>query len=131
MDSFGDLYTLASHHKTIDPSTSVNDSLITKNATKYFDQMRSGNFSIIYNDLPEVVKKNTSIKSIQNEWNEATKVAGGLPKDNKSKVSCYRLDHSRQIRVEFIIQCEKGDFKVFINYDSNGNLYNYVIWKNS
>ncbi|MBZ4665679.1 hypothetical protein [Mahella sp.] len=22
-------------------------------------------------------------------------------------------------------------FKVFINYDSNGNLYNYTIWKNS
>ena len=31
---------------------------------------------------------------------------------------------------EFVIPCEKGDFKVFINYSPDGSLYNYVIWKN-
>ncbi len=24
----------------------------------------------------------------------------------------------------------EGDFKIFINYSANENLYNYVIWKN-
>ena len=26
--------------------------------------------------------------------------------------------------------CDKGNFKVFINYFPDGSLYNYVIWKN-
>ena len=45
-------------------------------------------------------------------------------------MSCYEVEHSDQIRVEFVIPCEKGDFKVFINYSSDGSLYNYIIWKN-
>ena len=45
-------------------------------------------------------------------------------------VSWYVPEHSDQIRVEFVIPCEKGDFKVFINYSPDGSLYNYVIWKN-
>ena len=55
---------------------------------------------------------------------------GGLPEDASPEVSCYVPEHSDQIRVEFVIPCEKGDFKVFINYSPDGSLYNYVIWKN-
>ena len=54
---------------------------------------------------------------------------GGLPEDASPEVSCYVPEHSDQIRVEFVIPCEKGDFKVFINYSPDGSLYNYVIWK--
>ena len=42
----------------------------------------------------------------------------------------YIPEKSEQNRVEFVIPCEKGDFKVFINYSADGSLYNYVIWKN-
>ena len=85
---------------------------ITEEATEYFNQMMDGDFETFFNALPQGVQ------------------LGGLPEDASPEVSCYVPEHSDQIRVEFVIPCEKGDFKVFINYSPDGSLYNYVIWKN-
>lgn len=118
--------------KAAGPSSAPDEKKIIQDATKYFTQMRSGDFETIYNDLPDSVKKQTkSAQVIQGSWNEAVKEAGGLPDSSEPKVSCYPPENSDQIRVEFVIPCKNKDFKVFINYDSNGNLYNYVVWKNS
>ncbi|WP_334137453.1 hypothetical protein [Muricomes intestini] len=82
--------------------------------------------------LPGGVKKQMkSAQTIRDSWDEAVTKAGGLPEDSRLEVFSYRPEHTEQIRVEFVIPCEKEDFKVFINYDSSGNLYNYVVWKNS
>lgn len=63
-------------------------------------------------------------------WEEEVDKLGGLPENTSPDVSCYVPEHSDQIRVEFVIPCDKGNFKVFINYFPDGSLYNYVIWKN-
>lgn len=103
---------------------------ITEEATEYFTQMMDGDFETFFNALPQGVQDNTSAEAIQETWAEEADKLGGLPENTSPKVSCYVPEHSDQIRVEFVIPCEKGDFKVFINYSPNGNLYNYVIWKN-
>ena len=69
-------------------------------------------------------------KPIQETWEEEVDKLGGLPENTSPDVSCYVPEHSDQIRVEFVIPCDKGNFKVFINYFPDGSLYNYVIWKN-
>ena len=126
------IFSLSACQKAVTPSDTPDEDAIIQNATEYFEQMRSGNFETIYNALPDGVKKQTkSAQTIQDSWNEATEKAGGLPLDIELEVSCYRPENTEQIRVEFIIPCENMDFKVLINYDSNGNLYNYVVWKNS
>ncbi|MBU5439328.1 DUF3887 domain-containing protein [Tissierella sp. MSJ-40] len=126
------IFSLSACQKAVEPSDAPDENVIIQNATEYFEQMCSGDFETIYNALPEGVKKQTkSAQTIQDSWDEAVTKAGGLPEDSEPEVSCYRPEHTEQIRVEFVIPCEKGDFKVFINYDSNGNLYNYVVWKNS
>lgn len=125
------IFSLSACQKAAEPSDTPDETEITENATEYFTQMRSGDFETLYNALPESVKKQTkSAETIQDSWNEAAEKAGGLPEDSEPEVSCYRPDGSEQIRVEFLIPCENEDFKVLINYDSNGNLYNYVVWKN-
>ncbi len=114
------------------PKSSPDEDAIIQNATECFEQMRSGDFETIYNALPGGVKKQTeSAQTIRDSWDEAVTKAGGLPEDSRLEVFSYRPEHTEQIRVEFVIPCEKEDFKVFINYDSSGNLYNYVVWKNS
>ena len=103
---------------------------ITEEATEYFNQMMDGDFETFFNALPQGVQDNTSAEAIQETWEEEADKLGGLPEDASPEVSCYVPEHSDQIRVEFVIPCEKGDFKVFINYSPDGSLYNYVIWKN-
>ena len=103
---------------------------ITEEATEYFNQMMDGDFETFFNALPQGVQDNTSAEAIQETWEEEAAKLGGLPEDASPDVSCYVPEHSDQIRVEFVIPCEKGDFKVFINYSPDGTLYNYVIWKN-
>lgn len=103
---------------------------ITEEATEYFNQMLDGDFETFFNALPQGVQDNTSAEAIQKTWEEEADKLGGLPEDVAPKVSCYVPEHSDQIRVEFVISCEEGDFKVFINYSPDGSLYNYVIWKN-
>lgn len=126
------IFCFSACQKAAEPSAAPDEQKITQSATEYFEQMRSGDFDTIYNALPDSVKKQTkSAQAIQDSWDEAVTKAGGLPKGSEPKVSCYHPEHTDQIRVEFIIPCENEDFKVFINYDGNGNLYNYVIWKNS
>ena len=90
---------------------------ITEEATEYFNQMMDGDFEI-------------SAETIQETWEEEVDKLGGLPENTSPDVSCYVPEHSDQIRVEFVIPCDKGNFKVFINYFPDGSLYNYVIWKN-
>ena len=80
---------------------------ITEEATEYFNQMMDGDFETFFNALPQGVQDNISAETIQETWED-----------------------SDQIRVEFVIPCDKGNFKVFINYFPDGSLYNYVIWKN-
>lgn len=126
------IFSFSACQKAVESSDTFDENAMIQNATEYFEQMRSGDFETIYNALPDGVKKQTkSVQTIQDSWNEAVAKAGGLPEDSKPEVSCYRPEHTEQIRVELVIPCENEDFKVFINYDSNGNLYNYVIWKNS
>ena len=126
------IFSLSACQKAATPSDAPDEDALIQNATEYFKQMRSGDFETIYNALPDGVKKQTeSTQTIQDAWDEAVTKAGGLPEDSEPEVSCYRPEHTEQIRVEFVIPCEKEDFKIFINYDSNGNLYNYVVWKNS
>lgn len=126
------IFSLSACQKAVEPSDVPDEDMIIQNTTEYFEQMRSGDFETIYNALPDGVKKQTkSARTIQDSWNEASEKAGGLPEDIEPEVSCYHPENAEQIRVEFIIPCENMDFKVFINYDSNGNLYNYVVWKNS
>lgn len=103
---------------------------ITEEATEHFNQMLDGDFETFFNALPQGVQDNTSAEAIQKAWEEEVNKLGGLPEDEALDVSCYVPEHSDQIRVEFVIPCEKGDFKVFINYSPDGSLYNYVIWKN-
>ena len=103
---------------------------ITEEAAEYFNQMMDGDFETFFNALPKGVKEKTSIDTMQSEWNDEIEKLGGLPEDISYEQSCYVPEHSDQIRVEFVIPCEKGDFKVFINYSPDGSLYNYVIWKN-
>jgi len=103
---------------------------ITEEATEYFNQMMDGDFETFFNALPQGVQDNTSAEAIQETWQEEAAKLGGLPENTSPDVSCYVPEHSDQIRVEFVIPCEKGDFKVFINYSPDGSLYNYVIWKN-
>ena len=103
---------------------------ITEEATEYFNQMMDGDFETFFNALPQGVQDNISAEAIQEIWEEEAGKLGGLPEDASPDVSCYVPEHSDQIRVEFVISCEKGDFKVFINYFPDGSLYNYIIWKN-
>lgn len=103
---------------------------VTEEATEYFNQMMDGDFETFFNALPQGVQDNTSMEAIQETWEEEADKLGGLPEDVSPDVSCYTPEHSDQIRVEFVVPCEKGDFKVFINYFPDGSLYNYVIWKN-
>ena len=114
------------------PSSSVapDQQAITEVASEYFIQMMDGDFETFFNALPQGVQDNTSAEAIQKTWEEEADKLGGLPKDASPEVSCYVPEHSDQIRVEFVIPCEKGDFKLFINYSPDGSLYNYVIWKN-
>lgn len=126
------IFSLSACQKAVEPSEAPDGDAIIQNATEYFEQMRSGDFETIYNALPDGVKKQTkSAQTIQDSWNEAVTKAEGLPEGIEPEVSCYHPEHTEQIRVEFVIPCEKEDFKVLINYDGNGNLYNYVVWKNS
>lgn len=104
---------------------------LIESATSYFNQMLSGDFETLYNDLPNGVQKNTSVEAIQTDWDAEVEKVGGLPEDATPDVSCYIPEKSEQTRVEFVIPCEQGDFKVFINYSADGSLYNYVIWKNA
>ena len=92
--------------------------------------MMDGDFETFFNALPQGIQDNTSAETIRETWKEEADKLGGLPEDASPEVSCYVPEHSDQIRVEFVIPCEKGDFKVFINYSPDGSLYNYVIWKN-
>jgi hypothetical protein len=125
-------FTLTACQKKAEPADTPDEDEIIKEATEYFEQMRAGDFETFYNALPEGVKKQTkSPKTIQKAWDEAAEKAGGLPEDSEPEVTCYGTEKSDQIRVEFVIPCEKEDFKVLINYDSSGRLYNYVIWKNN
>ena len=103
---------------------------IIEKATEYFHQMMEGDFATFFHALPQGVQANTSAQAIQETWEEEANKLGGLPKDASPNVSCYVPEHSEQIRVEFVIPCEKGDFKMFINHSPDGSLYNYVIWKN-
>lgn len=103
---------------------------ITEEATEYFNQMMDGDFVTFFHALPQEVQENTSAEAIQKTWEDEAEKLGGLPEGTSPDVSCYVPEHSEQIRVEFVIPCENGDFKVFINYSPDGNLYNYVIWKN-
>ena len=102
----------------------------TEEATEYFNQMMDGDFETFFNALPQGVQDNISAETIQETWVEEVDKLGGLPKYTSPDVSCYAREHSDQIRVEFVIPCDKGNFKVFINYFPDGSLYNYVIWKN-
>lgn len=103
---------------------------IIEEATEYFHQMMEGDFETFFHALPQGVQANTSAQAIQETWEEEAAKLGGLPEDASPNVSCYVPEHSEQIRVEFVIPCEKGDFKMFINHSPDGSLYNYVIWKN-
>lgn len=103
---------------------------ITEEATEYFNQMMDGDFETFFNALPQGVQDNISAETIQETWEEEVDKLGGLPENTSPDVSCYAPEHSDQIRVEFVIPCDKGNFKVFINYFPDGSLYNYVIWKN-
>jgi len=93
--------------------------------------MLEGNFDTLYSELPKGVQEKTSAKAMQADWSEEIEKVGGLPEDAVPDISCYVPEKSEQNRVEFVIPCEKGDFKVFINYSADGSLYNYVIWKNN
>mgnify|MGYP000818587753 FL=1 len=73
---------------------------------------------------------NHDVKAVEYFLKEEVDKLGGLPENTSPDVSCYVPEHSDQIRVEFVIPCDKGNFKVFINYFPDGSLYNYVIWKN-
>lgn len=92
--------------------------------------MMDGDFETFFNALPQGVQDNISAETIQETWEEEVDKLGGLPENTSPDVSCYVPEHSDQIRVEFVIPCDKGNFKVFINYFPDGGLYNYVIWKN-
>lgn len=102
---------------------------ITEEAAEYFSQMMNGDFETFFNALPQGVQDKTSAQAIQETWAEEAGKLGGLPEDASPNVTCYVPEHSGQIRVEFVVPCETGDFKMFINYTSTGSLYNYVIWK--
>ena len=52
-----------------------------------------------------------SAETIQETWEEEVDKLGGLPKNTSPDVSCYVPEHSDQIRVEFVIPCDKGNFK--------------------
>ena len=103
---------------------------IIEEATEYFHQMMEGDYETFFHALPQGVQANTSAQAIQETWEEEAAKLGGLPKNASPNVSCYVPEHSEQVRVEFVIPCEKGDFKMFINHSPDGSLYNYVIWKN-
>ena len=94
------------------------------------DDATEGDFDTLYSELPKGVQEKTSAEAMQADWNEEIKKVGGLPEGAVPDISCYVPEKSEQNRVEFVIPCEKGDFKVFINYSADGSLYNYVIWKN-
>ena len=104
--------------------------VITEEATEYFNQMMDGDFETFFNALPQGVQDNISAETIQETWDEEVDKLGGLPENTSTDVSCYVPEYSDQIRVEFVIPSDKGNFKVFINYFPDGSLYNYVIWKN-
>lgn len=121
----------ACHKKTESFATPDEDVLI-ENSKEYIEQMRSGDFETIYNNLPTGVKEQTqSAQVIQDSWNEAIKQSGRLLDGIEPEISCYHPENTDQIRVEFLIPCENEDLKVLINYDKNGNLYNYIFWKNN
>lgn len=103
---------------------------ITEEATEYFNQMMDGDFETFFNALPQGVQDNISAETIQETWEEEVDKLGGVPQNTSPDVSCYVPEHSDQIRVEFVIPCDKGNFRVLINYFPDGSLYNYVIWKN-
>ena len=92
--------------------------------------MMDGDFETFFNALPQGVQDNISAETIQETWEEEVDKLGGLPENTSPDVSCYVPEHSDQIRVEFVIPCDKGNFRVLINYFPDGSLYNYVIWKN-
>ena len=103
---------------------------ITEEATEYFNQMMDGDFETFFNALPQGVQDNISAEPIQETWEEEVDKLGGLPQNTSPDVSCYVPEHSDKIRDEFVIHCDKGNFKVFPNYFPDSCLYNYVIWKN-
>lgn len=80
---------------------------ITEEATTYFNQMINGDFETLFNALPQGVQDKTSVDTMQEEWNEEAEKLGGLPENASPDVSCYVPEHSDQIRVEFLIPCEK------------------------
>lgn len=82
-------------------------------------------------NCPKAFKKKLLPKLCKPTGAKKLKKVGGLPEDAVPDISCYVPEKSEQNRVEFVIPCEKGDFKVFINYSADGSLYNYVIWKNN
>lgn len=81
---------------------------ITEEATEYFNQMMDGDFETFFNALPQGVQDNTSAEAIQETWEEEADKLGGLPEDASPEVSCYVPEHSDQIRVEFVIPCERA-----------------------
>lgn len=99
---------------------------ITEEATEYFNQMMDGDFETFFNALPQGVQDNISAETIQETWEEEVDKLGGLPENTSPDVSCYVPEHSDQIRVEFVIPCDKGNFKVFINYFPDGSLLLFV-----
>ncbi len=85
---------------------------ITEEATEYFKQMMDGNFETFFNALPQEVQENTSEEAIRKTWEAEAENLGGMPEGVSPDVSCYVPEHSEQIRVEFVIPCENGEFKV-------------------
>ena len=125
-------YSLCACQQAVETSSEIPDQQsITEEATEYFNQMLDGDFETFFDALPQSVKSKTSAQAIQETWAEEADKLGGLPEAVSPDVSCHVEEHSGQIRIEFVIPCEKGDFKAFINYSPDGSLYNYVIWKNS
>lgn len=107
----------------------INRACSISRSSPYMDSF--GDLYTLYSELPKGVQEKTSAKAMQADWSEEIEKVGGLPEDAVPDISCYVPEKSEQNRVEFVIPCEKGDFKVFINYSADGSLYNYVIWKNN
>lgn len=111
---------------TIPPEIDQN-ALIT-DASAYFERMCKGDFSTFHEALPSGIKSQTTPEDIKSAWEEEADKMGVSPSLDTATVTLYRPEFSDQLRVEFSIPGEKGDFCFFINYTLEGSLYNYVVW---
>ena len=111
---------------TIPPE--IDQNALVSNASAYFERMCEGDFLTFHEALPSSIKNQTTPEDIKSAWEDEARKIGVSPSLDTAAVTLYRPEYSDQLRVEFSVPGEKGDFRFFINYTLDGDLYNYVVW---